>query len=73
MLANPKHMLLLSPGHSIPCYCLRLQKFEELMSKYDKDDKGGLTYKVCHNDYDLTRDGFAQHGLVEHWLVLSYI
>ena len=22
------------------------QRFEELMSKYDKDNKGGLTYKV---------------------------
>jgi hypothetical protein len=27
--------------------CL-LQKFEEMMSKYDKDNKGGLTFKVRH-------------------------
>lgn len=30
-------------GHFIP------QKFEELMSKYDKDGKGGLTYQVSES------------------------
>jgi hypothetical protein len=29
------------------------QAFEELLAKYDKDNKGGLTYKVCRRVWQL--------------------